>query len=141
MQIGIKINRVQTLLMQVSNPALPTFDREAHPANAVIDGLKYTGSAGSPRGEKVEHYKLPWKAGISTEGQHGIVDSEDTLIADVSTEEHSDFIVKACNCHDELLELAQEIAKEYEDAADWKDAIGKLQRMANAAIAKAESCT
>jgi hypothetical protein len=38
----------------------------------------------------------------------------------------------------DLLALAEEVAKEYEDSADWKDAIGKLQRMANSAIAKAK---
>jgi hypothetical protein len=36
-----------------------------------------------------------------------------------------------------LLELANEVAKEYEDAADWMDAIGRLQGMARAALAKA----
>jgi hypothetical protein len=38
----------------------------------------------------------------------------------------------------DLLALAVEVAKEYEDAADWKDAIGRLQKMARAAIARAE---
>jgi hypothetical protein len=38
-----------------------------------------------------------------------------------------------------LIELANEVAKDYEDAADWKDAIGRLQRMAHAAIAKANT--
>lgn len=36
----------------------------------------------------------------------------------------------------ELEALAREVSKEYEDAADWKDAIGKLQNMANSAISK-----
>lgn len=36
----------------------------------------------------------------------------------------------------ELEALAREVAKEYEDAADWKDAIGKLQNLANSAISK-----
>lgn len=36
----------------------------------------------------------------------------------------------------ELEALAKEVAKEYEDAADWKDAIGKLQNMANSALSK-----
>ncbi len=36
----------------------------------------------------------------------------------------------------ELEDLAKEVAKEYEDAADWKDAIGKLQNMANLALTK-----
>lgn len=36
----------------------------------------------------------------------------------------------------ELETLAREVAKEYEDAADWKDAIGKLQNMANSALSK-----
>ncbi len=36
----------------------------------------------------------------------------------------------------ELKALAKEVAKEYEDAADWKDAIGKLQNMANSALSK-----
>jgi hypothetical protein len=36
----------------------------------------------------------------------------------------------------ELEALAKEVAKEYEDAADWKDAIGKLQNLANSAISK-----
>lgn len=38
----------------------------------------------------------------------------------------------------DLLVLAEEVAKEYEDAADWKDAIGRLQRLARAAVAKAK---
>lgn len=49
------------------------------------------------------------------------------------------FIVRACNAHDDLLALAQEVAKEYEDAADWKDARRHLCEMARAAIAKAEA--
>jgi hypothetical protein len=38
----------------------------------------------------------------------------------------------------DLLGLAVQVAKEYSDASDWKDAIGKLQKMARSAIAKAE---
>lgn len=37
----------------------------------------------------------------------------------------------------ELLELAQMIADEYADAADWKDAKATLQQLARAALAKA----
>ncbi len=39
---------------------------------------------------------------------------------------------------DATVALATEVAKEYEDAADWKDAIGKLQRLARAALEKAK---
>jgi hypothetical protein len=38
----------------------------------------------------------------------------------------------------ELVDIATEVAKEYEDAADWTDAIGRLQKMARAALAKEE---
>lgn len=37
----------------------------------------------------------------------------------------------------ELLELAKLVAQDYEDAADWKDARGKLASMARAALDKA----
>ena len=36
----------------------------------------------------------------------------------------------------ELETLAREVAKEYPDAADWKDSYGKLNRIANSALAK-----
>ena len=36
----------------------------------------------------------------------------------------------------ELEALAKEVAKEYEDAADWKDAIGDLQKLARTALTK-----
>jgi hypothetical protein len=35
---------------------------------------------------------------------------------------------------EKLVALAGEVAKEYYDAADWVDAIGKLQKMARAAL-------
>lgn len=38
----------------------------------------------------------------------------------------------------DLLALAEEVAKEYEDAADWKDACERLRRMAAAAVRKAK---
>lgn len=37
----------------------------------------------------------------------------------------------------DLLELAELIAMDYDDAADWKDARGKLASMARAAVDKA----
>jgi hypothetical protein len=48
-------------------------------------------------------------------------------------------IVRAVNSHDAMVELAREVAKEYEDAADWKDAYGRLNRMATAALALAQT--
>lgn len=41
------------------------------------------------------------------------------------------------NLRTELLDLARLIAKDYQDAADWKDARGKLFSMARAALDKA----
>jgi hypothetical protein len=47
-------------------------------------------------------------------------------------------LAAAYNAHDAMVELAREVAKEYEDAADWKDAYGRLNRMATAALANAQ---
>lgn len=36
-----------------------------------------------------------------------------------------------------IVELVQEVAKEYPDAADWKDSRGKLERLANSILREA----
>lgn len=41
--------------------------------------------------------------------------------------------------YDLLVELAREVAKEYPDSADWKDARGRLSRMAERALAGMEA--
>lgn len=49
-------------------------------------------------------------------------------------EANARLIVEAVNSHAALLALAEEVAKEYEDAADWKDARGRLLQMAENAL-------
>jgi hypothetical protein len=67
-------------------------------------------------------------------GDYGIIDETGKLIAQIETGMGEDAFLMSAS--PELLALAIEVVKEYPDAADWKDAIGKLQRMARLAIAK-----
>lgn len=91
---------------------------------------------------------LPWTfAGLDTEScctEMFIVESEskDAHIAFVFEREHADFIIRACNAHDDLLTVCKQLLSRYdksrglEGASYWKDE--PLIERARAAIAKGE---
>jgi hypothetical protein len=99
------------------------------------------------------HTPLPWKVEDNLPGSEGNVwiyapnaaDVWHRTVASVGDMEEIDgedlanaeFIVHACNSHDDLVTLAELVAADYEDAADWKDAKGRMQTLAYAALAKA----
>jgi hypothetical protein len=60
--------------------------------------------------------------------------AEETLI----DQYHAAYLAHAANVLPELFELARVVSAEYTDAADWVDDIGRLQKMARAAFAKAD---
>jgi hypothetical protein len=67
-------------------------------------------------------------------GDYAILDEEKQVVAKIESGLGEDAFLMAAA--PELEALAIEVAKEYPDAADWKDAIGKLQKLARIALAK-----
>ena len=82
----------------------------------------------------MKSWEVAWKDRGMGHGDYGIIDDKENLIAEIKTGMGEDAFLMAAA--PELEALAIEVAKEYEDAADWKDAIGKLQKMARTALEK-----
>lgn len=77
-------------------------------------------------------------------GNETVVDSEGVTVADCAifgpgiTQERNQAHARAVSAIPEFVKLAREVAKEYTDAADWKDAIGLIQDLAWDALRKAQ---
>lgn len=80
-----------------------------------------------------ESIKSPWRYNEHTDT---IYDGLDNLIADLR--EDNPLIGRLIAAAPELLDLAEMVADEYPDAADWKDAKPALQRLARIALSLIE---
>jgi hypothetical protein len=99
-----------------------------------------------PTDELFERWPRPWRFSDAKEGHEGLVtvfaangadilctgDMEDCTMAEIR-------LAQAIATLPILLELAQAVAGDYEDAADWKDARGRLVGLAQSALGEFSS--
>jgi hypothetical protein len=106
-------------------------------------------TAGAPEQQKAEHTPLPWKVIENVNGGYGppdvsaqLVYSDDgfvvaAVMSDVPLLQragNADFIVRACNTHDELVAALREMIADSDDVDD-----GKLPAIAAVTLVRARS--
>ncbi len=91
-----------------------------------------------------DQHPAPWTADDNRTGNEGnliVFDASDSVVMHIGDME--DITAGDMRLGDilsavpEMYELTTLVAADFEDAADWKDAIGRLQSKARAALAKA----
>lgn len=91
-----------------------------------------------------EHTELPWryksKAGHASTNRFVIISPKGSRIAvcsesDKNGENNVEFIVRACNCHDEFLKLCEKI-----QSSGWNDLDFEIKQRINAIIIKGKKC-
>ena len=103
------------------------------------------------REAKMKHTPVPWKvdeqykADVQTaDGKLEICTTSKSVLLEGNTPSRAEtlanaaFIVRACNCHDELLAAFKKIKKQLTQSNDRFQMIAEIEKITNAAIAKAE---
>lgn len=87
-----------------------------------------------------DHTETPWRVSLATssEGHTFIYGAASWPIAKAFERRDADFIVKAVNCHDELLEALKALLDEDVISTFPIETLTAAERLARAAIAKAK---
>lgn len=94
----------------------------------------------------MKHTKLPWTIEYDHKGRAAAIGSDNILIAALSGRDpkgNAEFIVRACNSHEDLLEACREVQRALTSPSrklldSTRQEMEPLLQAVNAAIAKAE---